>query len=216
LCWRILRSYGVPAVKSCVAANLGEALDRAEDIGYPMVVKVASADVPHRSDVGAVVQGLQDADGLREAIERIARNVHAAVPDARIDGYEMQEQVRGDAEAVVGFAAAAPFGSLVLVGTGGTMVELFSDRAARLAPLTQEESTAMVRQTRLGKLLAGYRNLLPPTDLAPLATLVRQLSELAADLGDLIVECDLNPVLVKQQTGELRVVDALMIARGPV
>ena len=96
------------------------------------------------------------------------------------------------------------------------MVELFSDRAARLAPLTQEESAAMVRQTRLGKLLAGYRNLLPSTDIAPLATLVRQLSELAADLGDLIVECDLNPVLVKQQTGELRVVDALMIARGPV
>ena len=101
----------------------------------------------------------------------------------------------------------------MVVGTGGTMVELVNDRSVDLAPVSQEHATAMLRQTRLGKLLDGYRNLMPKTDLAQLATLLKNLSDLAMDLGDIIVACDLNPVLVKKSTGEIRVVDALMIAR---
>jgi acetyltransferase len=95
------------------------------------------------------------------------------------------------------------------------MVELQNDRALQLAPLSLQESREMVGKTRLGKLLGGYRNLMPRTDIEPLAALLSGLSDLAADLGDLITACDLNPVLVKKATGELRVVDALMIVRRP-
>jgi acetate---CoA ligase (ADP-forming) len=212
LCFRILRTYGVPVVKAIVVANAQEATARAAEIGFPMVVKVASPQIAHRSDVGGVVLGVHDPDSLKDAIARIARNVDAAAPHAVINGYELQEQIAGDAEAVVGFAATAPLGSLMVVGSGGTMVELAADRALGLAPLSIPDATQMILQTRLGKLLDGYRNLLPKTDLSQLAALLQNLSALAMDLGDLIKACDLNPVLIKKGTGEIRVVDALMIA----
>lgn len=212
--FRLLRDYGVPVVKSLVAASAEEASARAGEVGFPMVVKVASRQVNHRSDIGGVVLGVRDASALRDALATIARNVGQHAPHAVIDGYELQEQVAGDAEALIGFAATPPLGTLMVVGTGGTMVELMEDRASRLAPLTQDESAELVRSTRLGKLLDGYRNLMPRTDIAPLAMLLTALSELAADLGDLITVCDLNPVLVRASTGELRVVDALMVVRA--
>ncbi len=215
LCFRILRSYGVPVVKSMVATSAEDALAHGADIGFPMVVKVASRQISHRSDVGGVVLNVRDIGGLREALDTITRNVGKNAPHAHIDGFEMQEQIAGDVEAVVGFAAAAPLGTLMVVGTGGTMVELYADRAVDLAPVSADHAKAMVLQTRLGKLLDGYRNLLPKTDLAPLAAVLTGLSDLAMDLGDLIGACDLNPVLVKKGSGEVRVVDALMIARAP-
>jgi acyl-CoA synthetase (NDP forming) len=214
-CFRILRSYDLPLVRSTVVKDGDEALRRAVEIGFPMVVKVASRQITHRSDVGGVVLGVRDPQGLADAIAAIARNVGAAAPHASIDGYELQEQITGDAEAVVGFADAAPFGTLMVVGTGGTLVELMDDRAVALAPLSGEEAKAMILQTRLGKLLDGYRNLMPKSDLGPLANLLKNLSDLALDLGDLIGACDLNPVLVKKASGEIRVVDALMIMRSP-
>ncbi|MGJ7505910.1 acetate--CoA ligase family protein [Variovorax sp. GT1P44] len=214
VCFRILRNYDLPVVRSTVVKDRDEALRRAAEIGFPMVVKVASPQITHRSDVGGVVLGVRDADGLATAIANIARNVGAAAPHATIDGYELQEQITGDAEAVVGFADSAPFGTLMVVGTGGTQVELMDDRAVALAPVSGDEAKAMILQTRLGKLLDGYRNLMPKTDLGPLSNLLRNLSDLAMDLGDLIGACDLNPVLVKKGSGEIRVVDALMIMRN--
>ncbi|HQZ06263.1 MAG: acetate--CoA ligase family protein [Rhodoferax sp.] len=214
LCLRILRSYGVPVVKSLVAASADEILARADEVGFPMVVKVASREISHRSDVGGVVLGVVDAPALRAALETIGRNVARAAPLAHIDGFEIQQQMAGDAEAVVGFAAAAPLGTLMVVGTGGTLVELVADRAVELAPLSPQQAVEMLQQTRLGKLLEGYRNLLPRTDLGPLAGVLHALSNLAMDLGDLIDACDLNPVLVSKGTGAVCVVDALLIARG--
>ena len=93
------------------------------------------------------------------------------------------------------------------------MVELNADRAVRLAPVSPAEAMEMIAETRLGKLLGGYRNLIPRTDLTPLARLLANLSELAADLSHDIVECDLNPVLVRKASGDATVVDCLMITR---
>ena len=183
-------------------------------IGYPLVVKVVSRDVPHRSDVGGVQLGITDAAGLRQAIAEIERNVRAAVPAAVIDGYELQEELIGCVEAMAGFKSTPPFGALTVVGTGGTLVELQDDRALSLSPVTQAEAELLIGGTRLGALLGGYRNLLPPTAIQPLAALVAALSDLAADLADVLVEADLNPVLVRKGSGEVRVVDALFIA-GP-
>jgi acetyltransferase len=210
LCLRILKAYGLPFVRSVMVRTAGEAMERAHEIGFPMAVKVASPDILHRSDVGGVKLGITTCPDLEIAIAQIAANVAAAAPKARLNGFELQEQFQGDAEAMVGFAAVPPFGSLVVVGTGGTMVELQADREVRLAPMEMDEAKEMIAKTRLGKLLAGYRNLMPETDMTGLADMVVRTSLLAADLGDLVTVCDFNPVLVRKQSGEVRLVDVLM------
>jgi acyl-CoA synthetase (NDP forming) len=211
---RLLASYGIPVVKSAVARSMAEAVTLAARIGYPMVVKVLSADVPHRSDVGAVQLGIANEAGLGAALALIERNVREKVPGAVIDGYEMQEELVDRVQAMVGYQAAAPYGALTIVGSGGVLVELEADKALRLSPLTAAEAGAMLGSTRLGKTLDGYRNLIPRTDTAALAGLVSNLSELAADFCDLVPECDLNPVLIRKGSGDVRVVDALFVGAG--
>ncbi len=212
LCVRVLKAYGLPFVRSVVVKDAGEAMARAHEVGFPMAVKIASPDILHRSDVGGVVLGIGTRPELENATARIAANVAAAAPQARIDGFELQEQFQADAEAMIGFAATPPFGSLVVVGTGGTMVELQADRAIGLAPIEIDDAAGMIEATRLGKLLAGYRNLMPETDTSKLADLVVRTSRLAADLGDLLTVCDLNPVLVRKGSGAVCLVDALMFS----
>lgn len=207
----VLRAYGLPVIRSLVVRDAGEAVARAHDIGFPMVVKVASADIQHRSDVGGVVLDVADSAALSAAIERIGASVTAARPSAVIDGYELQEQVVDGVEAMAGFTAAPPFGPLVVVGSGGTLVEVMADRALGLAPLTGQEACGMLERTKLARVLAGYRNLTPATDTAALADTVLRLSQLAWELDGLMIACDLNPVLVRKGTGEVRIVDALCI-----
>jgi acetyltransferase len=113
---------------------------------------------------------------------------------------------------MVGFKATPPFGALMVVGTGGTLVELQSDRSLGLSPVSAAEAIAMIDSTRIGAVLAGYRNLIPKTDTTMLARLVCHLSELAADMCDVLAECDLNPVLIRKGSGDVRVVDALFVA----
>jgi acetyltransferase len=211
---RLLDSYGIPVVKSAVVRSADEAVAAAARIGYPMVVKVLSADVPHRSDVGAVQLGIKDEAALRAAVALIGKNVGEKVPGATIDGYELQEELVDRLQAMVGYQAAPPYGALTIVGSGGVLVELEADKALSLSPVTVDEADAMVAGTRLGKALGGYRNLIPRTDTAPLARLVANLSALAADFCDLVPECDLNPVLIRKGSGEVRVVDALFVAGG--
>jgi acetyltransferase len=211
---RLLDAYGLPTARSAIAASANEAAALAGDIGYPIVAKVLSRDVPHRSDIGAVRTGLRDEAALRGAILDIERAVRDAVPDAAIDGYELQEELSGCIEAVIGFKATPPFGALMMAGTGGTLVELQNDRAFSLAPLTAAEAVTLVGQTRLGAVLGGYRNLMPLTDPRPLADLIANLSELAADMHDVLAACDLNPVMVAPESGKSRLVDVLFVAGG--
>jgi acetyltransferase len=172
--------------------------------------------VPHRYDVGGVVLGIADAASLIAALARIRASVQALRPGARIEGFELQEELTDCVEAAAGFIAAPPFGALVMVGTGGVLVELEADRAVELAPFASAQGRDMIGRTRLARRLGGYRGLLPPTPLSGLSDLLARLSALAADLGgaDLggIVACDLNPVLIRKGSGEVRVVDALMMA----
>jgi acyl-CoA synthetase (NDP forming) len=212
LAGRLLESYGIPVVKSAVARSVADAVGRAGKIGYPMVVKVVSAGVPHRSDVGAVQLGIKDEAGLRAAIALIEKNVREKVPGAVIEGYELQEELIDCLQAMVGYQAAPPYGALTIIGSGGVLVELEADKALSLSPVTAREAGVLLSGTRLGKTLGGYRNLIPRTDTTPLSKLVANLSELAADFAALVPECDLNPVLIRKGSGDVRVVDALFVA----
>jgi acyl-CoA synthetase (NDP forming) len=210
LCLRVLTCYGIPFVRSLTLGQNGVLPDGAA-IDFPVVVKVASMDIAHRSDIGGVKLGVSEA-GLADAIAAIHASVTQAKPNARIDGYEIQEQMIDCVEALAGFTAAPPFGVLTIVGTGGTLAELEADHASGLGPIDPDRAAAMIAGTRLGKVLDGYRNLIPKTDLAGLADLVCRLSTLAADLSDVLTECDLNPVMVRKGSGEVKVVDVLMVA----
>ena len=207
---RLLRAYNIPVVASITVRDCAEAVARAGEIGFPMVVKIVSRDIAHRSELGGVVIDVADVAGLEKAVVAIERNVSEVELSAVLDGYELQAQFDGDLEAVAGFVAAPPFGSKIVVGTGGTLVELTADRALGLAPLDQQEAQDMIESTVLGKRLAGYRNLILETDSGPLATLLANLSRLAMDMPDLISECDLNPVMIREGTGDVMVIDALM------
>ena len=211
---RLLAAYAIPVVRSALARTATEAAALARGIGYPLVAKVASPDIPHRSEIGAVALGLTDEAALAAALARIERNVRRHAPGAVIEGFELQEELVDRVQAMVGYQATPPYGALTIVGTGGVLVELEGDRTVGLSPVTPEEADAMLRATRLGRRLDGYRNLMPVTDRAPLAELASRLSELAADFHDLVPECDLNPVLIASGSGEVRVVDALFVAAG--
>jgi acetyltransferase len=209
----ILAAYAIPFAASALVPDAETALAAAENIGYPVVLKIASPDIPHRSDAGGVALGLRDAAALRTALAAMRTRLAASHPAARIEGYELQPDLSGRVEAMAGWVAAPPFGALLTLGSGGTLVELLSDRATDLCPVTETEATCLIAATALGSRLAGYRDLLPPTPRAALAALAANLSRLAADLAGPLAECDLNPILVEPRTGEARVVDALLVAR---
>ncbi|MBO0746323.1 MAG: acetate--CoA ligase family protein, partial [Candidatus Dormibacteraeota bacterium] len=144
---------------------------------------------------------------------RIGARVEAAAPGARIEGYELQPQVDGGVEALIGFTAEPPLGAMVVVGSGGTLAELTRDRAADLAPVALPKARQLIRTTTLGEVLAGYRRHATPVDIEPLARTLQRVAALAADLHDVLAAADLNPVFVGP-SGEVRVVDALFIAAG--
>lgn len=173
--FRLLRAYGIPLVQSIVVRDEAEAMARMSEISFPMVIKIASPDVQHRSDIGGVMLGIRDAGAMREAVRTIGQNVRKANPGARIEGYELQEQLIDGVEAMAGFTAAPPFGPLIVLGSGGTLVELIADRAVALAPLEPAEAQAMLHRTKLDRILAGYRNLMPPTNTDALAALAVKL-----------------------------------------
>ncbi len=208
----LLERYDIPFVRAALATDRAEALALADQIGFPLVVKVASPDVPHRLEVGAVVTGVQDAASFEKAIELIDERVADAVPHARIEGYEVQEQVADAVEAIVGFSSAPPFGPMMVVGSGGSFVELVADRATDLAPLSLERSGQLIAGTALGELLGGYRGKFPATATDGLAAVLHRFSRLADDWRELLVEGDLNPVLVEIGSGRAVAVDALLVS----
>lgn len=209
----LLNAYGISTVKSAFVASPQEAVDWAEDVGGQVVLKADSGDVPHRSDIGAVIVGLDGEEGIREAWATISNRVSAHFPHLSNQRMEIQEFIPGAIEAFAGSKRDDSFGAAVGVGLGGVLVELLSDVAHELAPLSVADSEAMLTRTRLGKLLSGFRNLFPEVDSTDLARVVSRLSWLASDLVEVVSESDLNPVLIDSSSGLVTVVDALVVSR---
>jgi acyl-CoA synthetase (NDP forming) len=209
---RIMAAYGLPAVPSALAVDADSAVVLADRIGYPLVAKIASPDVPHRADVGGVVVGVKDANQLRQAIAQINQRVTEARPGLRIEGFELQPQLASGVEALLGFTVEPPVGAMVVVSTGGSLTELIKDRAAELAPVSLTEALEMIGRTELGRMLGGYRDLAAPTDVRPLAHVVQQVASMAADLHDLLSAADFNPAFVTTPSGQVQIADALLIA----
>jgi acetate---CoA ligase (ADP-forming) len=211
LALRLLEAYGIPFVRSTVVADEDAAALAAAELNFPLVVKAVSPQLPHKTEAGGVVTGVGDQAELRTAIANIRTAIRQHAPAAELVGFELQEFVESGAEAVAGFSVDPVLGALVVVGTGGVLVELAADHQSGLAPISDDEAEAMINRTRLGRLLTGYRGVVAPTDLDGLKQIVRRLGQLAHDMSGLIVEGDLNPVMVAAGSGRSVVVDALFV-----
>lgn len=192
---RVLAAYGIPVVDTRKADTPEEAAHCAEVIGGPLALKILSPDITHKSDVGGVTLHLTEPSEVKAEAEAMLARVHAAVPDARIDGFTVQEMaVRPDAyELIVGMTENELFGPVLLFGEGGIGVEVVEDYALALPPLNMRLASEMMGRTRIWKQLQGYRSR-AAVDLDAVAMTLNKVSQLIVDFPE-IAELDINPLL---------------------
>ncbi len=206
----VLRAYGLPAVEERTAPTAAEARARAEEVGFPVALKIDSPDLPHKTEVGGLALGLADGPAVEAAFGAMMERVAAHCPDARLDGVLVQRMVPKGVEILVGSKVDPAFGPMVVVGFGGVLVELLRDSLAAPAPVSPAEAEAMLRSLRSAALLDGFRDL-PAVDLPALSAGIARISECAADHPDLIAEMDVNPIICRGS--DILAVDALIIPR---
>jgi acetyl coenzyme A synthetase (ADP forming)-like protein len=190
----VLRAYGIPTVRGTLATSRDDAVRAADAIGYPVALKIVSADVVHKTEVGGVRVGLNSALDVRAAYEEMVARVAQAAPRARVDGVLVQEVAVGGYETIVGMTRDS-FGPLIMFGLGGVLVEALHDVVFRIAPLGSADAFAMMASIRGTKLLDGVRGA-PLVDRDALASVICRISELAIDCPD-VVELDVNPLLAR-------------------
>jgi acetate---CoA ligase (ADP-forming) len=195
----VFQAYGIPVLESRVVTTADEAAEVAEELGLPVVLKVESADVVHKSDVGGVVVNLATADEVRAEFNAMMARVRAKLPDARLDGALVQPFVRGGRETIIGGTTDPTFGPLLMFGLGGIYVEALQDVSFRVSPVSDEDAREMVRAIRGYKVLEGFRGE-PPVDQDTLIEMIQRVSQLMADNPE-IEELDINPFLIKEHGG---------------
>ena len=190
----LLRAYGIASVDTAVAVDAAAAVSTAERLGYPVVLKILSPDITHKSDVGGVALSLHDGAAVRAAAERMQERVRRERPEARVTGFTVQPMVKRPQaiELIAGASVDPLFGPVILFGQGGTAVEVVGDRALALPPLNEALARDLVQRTRVSRLLGGWRDHAPARVDAVCAVLVA-LSQMLADLPDL-AELDINPL----------------------
>ena len=209
---RLLQLYGVKIDAEAIAPVVSQAAQIAARIGYPVALKVHSAEIAHKTEANAVALGVTDSQALAQAYERIIANAKAYAPDAKIDGVLVQSMARPGVEMMAGIVIDAQFGPMVMVGSGGVFAEVLDDTAMAPAPLSFEQSHALIRRLKGSKLLEGVRGQ-PEADRDSLAEFLVCLSNMAVDLQDDLIEFDVNPVFVHPNGQGITVVDALGIRR---
>jgi acyl-CoA synthetase (NDP forming) len=190
----LLRAYGIRTTGARPAGNRGEAAAVAKSIGFPIVMKVSSPDVLHKSDVQGVRLGLKSEEDAARAFDEIRFALAAANPKAKFEGVTLERMIQGGVETIVGMTRDETFGPVVLFGMGGVTAELLRDVSVRVAPLTDRDADEMVREIRGYPLLDGYRGA-AKANTASVQDLVHRVSRLATELTE-VAELDLNPVSV--------------------
>jgi len=189
---RVLEEAGVPTASARLARTAEEAVNAAKECGYPVVLKVVSPDVTHKSDVGGVRLGLDSAAGVTAAFAEIVEAVKEHQPDARIDGVAVQKMARPGIEVIIGMSKDPQFGPVLMFGLGGILVEVLKDVAFRIVPLEPRDARQMVREIKGFPVLQGFRGQ-EPADLEALEKLILTVSAFVEAHPE-IEELDLNPV----------------------
>jgi acyl-CoA synthetase (NDP forming) len=205
---RLLKAYGIPISKEEIAQTATEAAKIAKKIGFPVVAKVVSADILHKSDIGGVVLNLNSPAEVKKAFDAITARVKKLKSKPKLEGILIAQQVKADLELVVGASLDAEMGPVVLFGTGGIDIELMKDVALAGAPLDEAEAKALIARTKAGVKIGGYRGKPALHEASAVKALVG-LSNLMADAGNRIASIDVNPFLINSRTGVA--VDALIV-----
>ena len=202
---QILKAYGLPLPKSALATTEAEAVNTARKIGYPIVMKIASPQIIHKSDAGGVKVNLASDAEVRSAFKDIIKNAKSYDRKAEIKGVLIVEMVKGGKELIIGSKLEPGFGPVIMLGMGGIYVEVLKDVTFKLAPVTDMEADDMIASIRTQKLLQGVRGE-RPSDVIKLSECIQRLSQLVSDFAE-IKELDMNPVLVMEKGRGCRILD---------
>jgi len=206
----ILTHYGIDVTKETTASTEEEAVAAALDIGFPVVVKVDSVDIAHKSDAGCVITGVRDEQGVRAAYNTVMKNARAYSETARVDGVLVQEMVEGGTEVMVGVSSDPHYGKTIVFGLGGVFVEVLDDVALRILPIEIPDAEHMIEEIKGKKILEGARGQ-KRRDIPALAETIRRIGELGWDLRERVVEMDVNPLVVFEEGKGVKALDALMV-----
>ena len=204
---QILNEAGINCTDTRLAVDKTQAVALSEEIGYPVVLKISSVDITHKSDAGGVKVNLEDRSRVEAAFDEIMASCKAAVPDANIEGVAVQGMAEKGTEVIIGMTKDPSFGPVLMFGLGGIFVELLKDVAFRIVPLDKNDASDMINDIKGKKLLEGYRGQ-DPADIPFLEDMLLKLSKLV-DKTEGIAEIDMNPVFAYKQGAV--VVDARII-----
>jgi acyl-CoA synthetase (NDP forming) len=204
---QILTEAGINCMDTRLAVDKARAVALSEEIGYPVVLKISSVDITHKSDAGGVKVNLDDRSQVEAAFDEIMASCKAAVPDANIEGVAVQAMAEKGTEVIIGMTKDPSFGPVLMFGLGGIFVEVLKDVAFRIVPLDKNDASDMIKEIQGKKLLEGYRGQ-DPADIPFLEDVLLKLSELV-DETEGIAEIDMNPVFAYNQGAV--VVDARII-----
>ncbi|HEY2560061.1 MAG TPA: acetate--CoA ligase family protein, partial [Caldimonas sp.] len=189
---QVCDAYGIAVPGEGVAKNAAEAAKLASGMGYPVVMKIVSPDILHKTEAGGVIVGVTSADEAQKAYDKILANAKQYKADAKIDGVQVQQMLKGGQEVIVGAVSDGSFGKLVAFGLGGVLVEVLKDITFRLAPASQADALSMLDGIQAAEMLKGVRGG-EAVNRDALAELIVGVSELVSDFPE-IAEMDLNPV----------------------
>jgi len=201
----ILRAYGFPLPKSSLAKNENEAVKIAKKIGYPVVMKIASPQIIHKSDAGGVKVNLTNDNEIKNAFKEIIKNAKKYNKKAVIKGVLILEMIKGGKEMIIGSKLESGFGPVIMLGMGGIYVEVLKDVTFRIAPITDREANDMISSIKTKKILEGVRGE-KPSDITKLSECIQRLSQLVTDFKE-IKELDMNPVLVMEKGKGCKILD---------
>lgn len=204
-----IADYGIPVTRIKLAKSEDDAVKFAKEMGFPVVLKIVSPQVIHKSDVGGVKINLRNEEEVRRAYREIVDNVKRRVPDARIEGILVQEFAPPGAELIIGLIRDPQFGPTVMFGLGGIFVEVFKDVSFRVAPLSEQDAETMIKEIRAYKLLTGFRGT-EPVDINAIKDALIKVGRIGVE-NEEIAEMDLNPIIAYPKG--IKVVDARIILR---
>jgi acyl-CoA synthetase (NDP forming) len=205
----LLATIGVPSPREALATTPEHAAAQAQAIGFPVAVKLVSADVLHKTEVGGVTLGLNSAAEVADAVRAMQSGIASLRPDARVDGFLVSQMVTGGVETILGVHRDPAFGPVVTFGLGGVLVELLQDTVCALAPVSLDEAHAMIGRIKTAPLLTGYRGG-PAHDVAALASAIVVVSAFAARHSDRLRSLEINPLRVQPGNGGVIALDAVI------
>jgi acetyltransferase len=210
---RLLAAWGVVSARERLVGSAEEAVEAAEQLGFPVALKVDSPDILHKTEAGVVRLNLGDAAQVRTACAEILASARAYAPQARINGVSVQEMVGEGVEVIIGVSCDPQLGPVLLFGSGGVMVEVYNDVALRRCPITRAEAREMIAEVKGARLLRGFRGR-PATDVEALEDMLVRVSEFAVHMEGQLAELDINPLMVLPSGQGVKAVDALVVLWG--